>query len=150
LYLDVLSQSQPLAILPWELTPDYGLIAFDGATPQPSKRFWFLKQLSATTGAGALHLDITSDNPTVHAAAFFNTGDNGYSIHILNTGASRQISIAGIPPGVHKFQVYLTDSIDDYHKADVLTVDGGVTRMQLPAMCFVTLTSGQPPDDPLR
>jgi hypothetical protein len=150
LYLDVLSQSQPLALLPWELTPDYGLIRLEGGTLQPTKRFWFLKQLSETTGAGAAHLAISSDNPAIHTAAFFNTGENGYSIHLVNTGASRQVNIAGIPPDVREFHGYLTNSTDDFQKSEAVPVEGGVARLLLPAMSFISLTSGKPTDDQLH
>jgi len=143
LYLDVLTQSQPLSILPWELTTDYGLIDLSRGTLQPTKRFWFLKQLSDTTGTGAAHLAISTDHSAIHAAAFFETGENGYSIHLINTGASRQVSIGQIPADVHNFQCYLTDSNDDFHKIEAVPVQGGVARLKLPAMSFVTLTSGQ-------
>jgi hypothetical protein len=132
------------------LTPDYGLIALEAGTLQPTKRFWFLKQLSETTGTGAAHLAISSDNPAIHAAAFFKTGENGYSIHLVNTGASRQIRIAGIPADVHTLQGYLTNSTDDFQKTDAVQVKDGVVRLQLPALSFISLTTGKSADDQLQ
>jgi hypothetical protein len=141
MYLDVLANSQPSSILPWELTPDYGLVDFRGSVPRPSERFWCLKQLSATNIAGSTELKIACDQPAVHVAALLDPAGAGCCIHLANTGASREISISGIPGRVAALQSFVTDQNREFAPEDSVVVKDGVAELQLPALSFVTLTS---------
>ena len=141
MYLDVLSNSQPASVLPWEMTPDYGLEDFQGTVAHPSKRFWCLKQLSAATVADSTQLQFTCDQPAIHIAALLDPSGDGCSIHLVNTGASRQITISGIPAGVKTLESYVTDQNREFTHGDSIAVKGGIAEMQLPPFSFVTLTS---------
>jgi hypothetical protein len=139
MYLDVLSNSQPASILPWEMTPDYPLEDFQGTVARPSERFWCLKQLSASSVAGSTELQFTCDQPAIHAAALLDPSGDGCCIHLVNTGASRDISISGIPGGVGVMETYVTDQNRQFVQGDSVEVKEGVVEMRLPAMSFVTL-----------
>ena len=141
LYMDVLALSQPAAILPWQLTPDFALEDIDGSTLRPTRRFWFLKQLSETTPAGSLNCRITGNCPSLHSAAFFDAISGGYVLHIVNTGASRPVTISGIPAQVRMFDICLTDVNHAFEKSDSTAVSNGSATFQIPPMCFMTLTS---------
>jgi len=141
MYLDVLSNSQPASILPWEMTPDYGLEDFQGVVAHPSGRFWCLKQLSASTVAGSTELRLTCDQPAIHAAALLDPSGTGCCVHLVNTGASREIGISGIPGGINTLESYVTDQNREFARTDSVAVNGGIAGLQLPALSFVTLTS---------
>ena len=141
MYLDVLSNSQPASVLPWEMTPDYPLEDFQGTVVRPSERFWCLKQLSASSVPGSTELQFTCNQPAIHAAALLDPFGAGCSIHLVNTGASREISISGIPVGVETLESYMTDQNRQFTHGESVAVKGGVVEMELPALCFVTLTS---------
>jgi hypothetical protein len=141
LYLDILSNSQPLTVMPWELTSDYPLAVPNGSDLTPTKRFWFLKQLTSSTGASAIHQQISVDCHAIHAAAFSDLAGREYSIHLINTGASRQITISGIPSAVKQFDCYMTDATQSFQKMSPVPVEAGRASFQLPALCFLSLTN---------
>lgn len=141
MYVDVLANSQPLSILPWEMTPDYPLEDFHGPEPRLSKRFWCLKQLSATSGSGKVELRIDADQPVIHAAALFDPARNSLCIHLVNMGAARDVAISGIPAGVQTPQIYVTDADNNFAKGAQVDLKDGTANVRLPPLSFVTLTS---------
>jgi hypothetical protein len=140
-YVDTLANAQPLSILPWEMTSDYGLIDFHGPVPRPFKRFWCLKQLSATTGSGEVEMPITCDQPAVHAAALFDPATDSGAIHLVNAGAAREVAITGIPAAVTHLELHLTDETHNFDRGETIPVNGGTASLKLSAMSYITLTS---------
>jgi hypothetical protein len=139
LYLDVLARSQPAAILTWQLTPDFALEDIDAGELRPTRRFWFLKQLSETTPAGSLHCPIIGDCPSLHAAAFYQRAGGEFVIQIINTGSSRPVTIAGIPDGIAALDCYGTDTSLAFQKVAPANVAHGTATFEIPPMCFMTL-----------
>jgi O-glycosyl hydrolase len=141
MYVDTLADAQPAAMLPWEMTPDYGLETFVGNNAQPSKRFWCLKQLSDGIAPGSSEMGLTSDQPAIHAAALLDPSKAGCSIHLVNMGASREVTVSGIPSGVETLETYLTDSTHEFTRGPAVAVKDGTAELNLPGLSFVTLTS---------
>ncbi|HUB25213.1 MAG TPA: hypothetical protein VL992_07265 [Tepidisphaeraceae bacterium] len=140
LYLDVLDCSQPAIISPWQMTPDFALEDIDGSGLTPTKRFWFLKQLSETTPAGAIHCRVDGDCPAIHAAAFLDRTTGRCVVQIVNIASSRPVTVTGVPADIRSVQVYLTDLHHSFQKMDSVSVGGGAATVQIPAMCYLTLT----------
>jgi hypothetical protein len=91
--------------------------------------------------AGSTELKIACDQPAVHVAALLDPAGAGCCIHLANTGASREISISGIPGRVAALQSFVTDQNREFAPEDSVVVKDGVAELQLPALSFVTLTS---------
>jgi hypothetical protein len=140
-YVDTLAYAQPLSILPWEMTSDYGLINFHGPTPQPYKRFWCLKQLSATTSPGDAQLPITCDQPSIHATALLDPAGNACTIHVVNTAAERDVTITGVPSSIKQLRVYLTNADQSFSPADLVNVTDGTIHLKLPQLSYLTLAT---------
>ncbi len=141
MYLDVLRYSQPLSVLPWEMTQDYGMVDFHGPQPRPTMRFWCLKQLASTTPFGACELPIAVDTPAVHAAALYDPNTPALCIHLANLSATRQITITGIPTSIASLQTFMTNDEHSFSPSDPVRPENGTAQITLPALSYVTLTT---------
>lgn len=148
MYLDVLTYSQPASVLPWEMTPDYGLVDFHGPVPRPSMRFWCLKQLASTTPPGACELPISTDIDSIHAAALYDSAGRSFCVHLANTAAARQVTITGIPPGIDSLQTYITGEDHSFAPSDPIPVRAGTAQINLRALSYLTLTTESLPNKP--
>ena len=112
LYTRMLAICQPVSILQWQLTADYspligGGIFGNNEPLHPGQRFWNLKQLSITP-KGLFAMPITCDRPNISATALGDNNKSAYTIHIVNNGAKRKVTLTGLPAGVRHLQVYTT------------------------------------------
>ena len=110
--------SRPISILHWQLTDDYSILAGgrNGQPLQPTQRFYNLKQLNLTPPE-APSLGIAGDRPRITTAAY---GDatHGYAIHIINTGATRPITLTGLPAALTQLYPTVTDATREHEAAD--------------------------------
>jgi O-glycosyl hydrolase len=143
MYVDTLASAQPLTVLPWEMTSDYGLIDFHETTPKPLKRFWCLKQLSSTTSPGEAELGVACNQPAIHATALSDPAGRSCAIHLVNTGAAREVTITGLPAGITQLQSFITDGQHDYKQQDPVSARDGIVSVSLPAMSYVTLVTSR-------
>lgn len=147
LYLRMLALAEPLSILQWQLTADYSILAGgglwgDSTALRPTQRFWNLKQLAATP-AGAFALPVACPAPAVTCAAFGDIARGGYTVHLVNDGASRPATLGGVPNIITELRVLVTDARRGMEQIARVPVSGGTARFTLPATSFVTLTNAQ-------
>ncbi|MFD1875147.1 hypothetical protein [Hymenobacter bucti] len=145
LYLRLLAVCQPLSILQWQLTSDYSPLAGGGifgnnAPLHPTQRFFNLQQLAATP-LDVAYLPLTANRPDIACAALGNPAKNVYAVHVVNNGATRQITLGGLPAGVKRLRCYVTDPTRSHQELAPVKVAGGQARFTLDAGSYLTLVS---------
>jgi hypothetical protein len=109
---------------------------------QPTQRFWNLKQLGMTP-ANSFILPVTYDEEDISCAAFGDIGNGIYSIHIVNHGADRSVTLNGLPKKVKDLHIYVTDSKRGMEEGKLVHVSDGKAKFTLDADCFTSLISQQ-------
>ena len=145
LYVRLLSICQPEAILQWQLTSDYSLLAGGGifgdtTALRPTQRFWNLKQLSSTP-KGLKAMKLEGDSPDISAAALGDNEKGVYEIHLVNNGAERKVTISGIPEKVKMFRLYVTNYDNNMRELKRVSVVNGKAHFALPKTSFISLCS---------
>ena len=135
------------SILQWQLTSDYSLLSGGGiyrteGPLQPTQRFWNLKQLGITP-AGSYILPVTFGNKVISCAAFGEIQSGTYSIHIVNHGADRKVTIDGLPKNVKELHIYVTDSKRGMEEGKLIQVSDGTAKFTIDADCFTSLISAK-------
>lgn len=144
LYTRLLAICQPLSILQWQLTADYsplkgGGIFGNNGPLEPTQRFWNLKQL-ASTPKDLSYMPISIDKDEISCAALGDNTSHIYTIHLVNNGTSRQVTLTGLPADVHKFNIYITNKHAEMKKRSVKVKDH-VCSFKLKERSFITLIS---------
>jgi O-glycosyl hydrolase len=145
LYTRLLAICQPESILQWQLTSDYspligGGIFGNNEPLHPGQRFWNLKQLS-TTPKGLFAMPITCDRPNIICAALGDNKKGVYTIHLVNNGAVRKVTLSGLPGNVKQLQVYTTSRELNMQDEGMVKVKDGQAMFKLPATSYTTLIS---------
>lgn len=146
LYARLMAICQPATILQWQLTSDYSPLAGGGifgntAPLHPTQRFWNLKQLAAVP-SGLVALPITTSQANVSAAALGNSATGVYAFHVVNNGATREVTLNGLPANLKRLYTYTTDRQRAVKKGRRVKVSkGGQARFTLDARSYTTLTS---------
>ena len=143
LYTRLLSICQPEAILQWQLTADYSLLAgggiFGDSGPlRPTQRFWNLKQF-ASTPKGLRAMELHGNDADISAAALGNKEKNIYAIHLVNNGASRRVILTGLPAAVKSFKVFVTDKNESMQEGRTITVLNGKAEFLLKESSYTSL-----------
>jgi hypothetical protein len=144
LYVRMLALSQPKSILQWQLTSDYSLLAGGGiygdTTPmRPTQRFWNLKQL-ASSPERAAHYPIRCSR-AVSCAAVGNASEGRWAVHVVNTNASRNAVLTGLPASVRSVRVWTTNAERKMQEGARVPVRGGRATVRLEAASYVTVAS---------
>jgi hypothetical protein len=145
LYVKLLAICQPKSILQWQLTSDYSLLAGGGiygnnSPLHPTQRFWNLKQLASTpAGLRAMSLEVQGAN--ISGAALGDNHKGVYAIHLVNNGASRQMTLTGLPATVKSLRVWVTDKDKSMQEGHIIAVKKGKATFTLDATSFTTLIS---------
>jgi hypothetical protein len=152
LYIRICALCQPESILQWQLTADYSLLAGytagrgggggENRPAQPTQRFWNLKQLGSTP-AGSFYLPITCDGSAVACAAFGDIANGVHAVHVVNNGATRTATLAGLPASSKELRVYVTDSQRGMKEGDRIPVADGTVQFTLDTASYTTLIGGQ-------
>jgi len=147
LYVRMLAICQPKTILQWQLTADYSPLAGGGIfgnneSLRPTRRFWQLKQLSATP-ENLFALPMACANEDISCAALGNPKSGNYAFHIVNNSASREASISGIPKKVKKLKIFVTDKNKGMEEVGSVTVIDGKATFTLPEVSYVTLINSK-------
>ncbi len=147
LYIRLCALTQPLSILQWQLTADYSVLTGEGifgttGPLHPTQRFWNLKQLSSTP-ADAFAIPIVSNKEGINCAAFGNISRGQYAVHIVNNGTGRKAVIKGIPEGISKIDIYVTDNTRGMEKTGEIAVTGGTAEFMLPPAGFISLLASK-------
>ncbi|HUG09989.1 MAG TPA: hypothetical protein VMM36_03200 [Opitutaceae bacterium] len=132
-YQELLRDAQPASLLFWEFTEDYGL-AFPDADGRvvPTSRFWLMKHFTNLTPMKSEGVASSSDRPDVLVSAFVK--GNAITVHILNTGPARKVTVAGLSAGGWK-RVTTTETVD----WEETVFAGVVPSLDVPARSFTTL-----------
>ena len=143
LYTRLLAICQPLSILQWQLTSDYSLLAGGGifgdtSALHPTQRFYNLKQLGMTP-PGLFAMPISANRPDIAVAALGDDKKLSYAIHIVNNGATRQVTLTGLPAGVLLLRRYTTSKTQGAEEGASVHVSGGQATFTVTAQSFVTL-----------
>jgi len=145
LYTRLLAICQPASILQWQLTADYsplagGGIFGDNGPLRPTQRFWNLKQLSLTP-ASLYAMPVSSNKAEISCAALGNNTKGIYTIHLVNNGADRPMTLTGLPAKAQKFKVYITNTENNAKAFGSKKVLNGQLQFKLPARSYVTFIS---------
>ncbi|TFF39640.1 hypothetical protein [Mucilaginibacter psychrotolerans] len=149
LYVRLLAICQPESILQWQLTADYSPLIgggiFGNKEPlHPGQRFWNLKQL-ANTPAGLQSMPVSVSRPGISAAALGDNSKGIYTIHLVNNGSTRQVSLIGLPAKVTKLRYFITkrktNRKTNLKEAHALELKDGAFKFKLPAVSYVSLIS---------
>jgi len=135
-YQDMLRHARPQSLLYWQYTGDYALarVGPDGAVI-PGGRLWMHEQLCTLTPHRSTVVASSSDQPDVLVSAF--TRDGSVVMHVLNTGAARTATLAGLPAGAWR-SVVTTETrglAESTHRE-------APASLPLPARSLTTLVSG--------
>ena len=143
LYLRCCALAQPSAILHWQLTTDYSVLAGGGVYGEsgplkPTQRVWNLRQLGSMP-RGSFALPLTSDHPEITCAAFGDLAAGTYAIHLVNRGGPRTARLSGLPAGLSKCSRWVTDAHRGQAEEGVVQVRDGQAEWSLPAESYTTL-----------
>jgi hypothetical protein len=149
LYIRICALCEPLSILQWQLTSDYSILWGDGiygseGILHPTQRFWNLKQL-ASTPEGVFSIPVSCDTDLMNCAAFGNPSNGSFALHIVNNGASRDVTFKGMPSG--EIVLYATNVQDGMKEIGRARAQEGNLKCTLPATSFISLicSSGNGP-----
>lgn len=132
-YQELLRNAQPVSMLYWEFTEDYGLAFPDAAGKVvPTSRFWLMKHFTNLTPMKSEGVASTSDQPDVFVSAFVK--DGAIAVHILNAGPARPATVDGLPAGGWK-RITTTETAD----WEETRLAGVIPPLQVPARSFTTL-----------
>jgi len=145
LYIRLCALTQPKALLEWQLTADYNVLSGGpghgnvAAQPlRPTQRFWNLKQLGATP-AGAFWMPLGCDRPMINCAAAGDIANGRYAVHLVNSGATRQTTLNGLPASLKELRSYVTDGQRGMQEGERIAITDGSARFLLEGGAFTTL-----------
>ena len=159
-YQELFLHARPQAIVLWEYTGDYSLLAVnpaDRAKLRMTERFCLQKHWCDLTPPGSEALASSSDNGSVLFTAFrFATngpppyplpqGERekaafGYTLHLSNSTWSRRANVEGLPPEIKKLNVVRTSHGEMFKQQAPLAVVDGKLTLELPGQSLTTLTT---------
>jgi hypothetical protein len=138
MFQELLEYARPQVILYWEYTGDYGLVRENGAAVTPTSRYWMVKQLASLTPHDADAFGASSDNKDVLATVFGRGGV--YALHIANLGASRTITVEGLPAAAG-WRVVRTSETEGMAELAPAGARNGSVKIEAPARCLLTVTN---------
>jgi O-glycosyl hydrolase len=142
-YVRIMRICQPEAILEWQLTENYSVLKQDaGGALQPTQRFHNLKQFNLAP-AGSAWLPAQSSSALVLPAAAADPARSLITVHLVNNGASRPATLAGLPASVAQMSLYVTDEKRGMEKLDPVAVQNGSAHFTLPAQALTTLINAR-------
>ena len=143
LYTRLLAICQPLSILQWQLTTDYspligGGIFGNNEPLHPGQRFWNLKQL-ASTPAHLYAMPVNGNNNNITCAALGDNDKGIYTLHLINNGAKRQITLTGLPASLKVIRLYVTNEKSSMKEEHLIKVEGNEIIFKVKASSYYTL-----------
>jgi hypothetical protein len=138
-YIRIMRICHPESILEWQLTQDYSVLKTDASGAlQPTQRFFNLKQFNLTP-PGSAWLPVESSSGLVFPAALVDLAHGIYTVHLVNNGASRAVTVSGLPSIVTQMSAYVTDDKRGLEKLEPVTVKVGVAQINLQGQALTTL-----------
>jgi hypothetical protein len=141
-YVRIMRICHPEAILEWQLTQDYSVLTTgpDGALA-PTQRFHNLKQFNLAP-PGSLWIPAQSSDGLVLPAACLDPSLAACTVHLVNNGASRPVTLAGLPSAATQMSVYVTDAKRGMEKIEPVSVRNGSAQFTLQGQTLTTLING--------
>lgn len=134
---ELLKYARPQGTQFWQFTNDYALARVgEGGAVVPTARFWLVKHFTDLTPPHAEALGVASDQSGVLATAF--RKDGSYVVHLLNVGAARPATLAGVPPGLQWRRIESTEAAQ-YQDRGIAAEVSGALQLDLPAHSLVSL-----------
>lgn len=131
---ELLRYAKPQATLYWQFTADYSLARLGpGGAVEPTGRFWLMQHLTNLTPHKSTMLASTSDQSEVLVSAFARGEE--CVVHVLNTGAARSASLAGLPAG--SWRTVTTTELAGFQES--ASQPAAPAQLQLPARSLTTL-----------
>jgi O-glycosyl hydrolase len=143
-YLKILQYGQAASVLHWQLTENYSVLTGGPGGLQPTQRFFNLKQLDLTP-ANLSFVPLTGDSPSITHATYGDAAKGVLSVHLLNNGAARDVTLTGLPASVKELRVLVTDQTRQMKEMDKLAVSAGQVKLTLDADAYTTLMAGESP-----
>jgi O-glycosyl hydrolase len=138
-YVRIMRVCQPESILEWQLTQDYSVLKSDASGAlQPTQRFHNLKQFNLTP-AGSSWIPAQSSSGLVLPAACVDPSRSVCTVHLVNNGASRPVTLAGLPAAVTQMSIYVTDEKRGMEKLEPVRVKNGSAQFTLQGQTLTTL-----------
>jgi len=138
-YVRIMRICHPESILEWQLTQDYSVLKTDaGGVLQPTQRFYNLKQFNLAP-AGSAWIPARSSSGLVLPAACLDASRNICTVHLVNNGASRAVTLGGLPASVAQMSVYVTDEKRGMEKLEPVSVKNGTAQFNLQGQTVTTL-----------
>jgi hypothetical protein len=143
LYTRLLNICQPLTILQWQLTADYspligGGIFGNNEPLHPGQRFWNLKQL-ASTPAHLFAMPVTCSSADVSCAALGDNTKGTYTIHLVNNGTTRDVTLTGLPAKSKLVHLYKTNQTANMEEEKTPKPENGKIVFKMDATSYYTL-----------
>ncbi|WP_091372477.1 glycoside hydrolase [Mucilaginibacter mallensis] len=144
LYTRLLNICQPLTILQWQLTSDYspligGGIFGNNEPLHPGQRFWNLKQLASTPGH-LFAMPIISSASDVSCAALGDNNKGIYTLHLVNNGTTRKVTLTGLPANLKRMHLYVTNQTANMQETPISKPADGTITFEMNATSYYTLT----------
>jgi len=142
-YQELLLHARPQAIMLWEYTGDYNLMATDrpiaAGEPVLTERFCFQKHWCELTPPGSQALATSSDSAEVLITAFRRGED--LTIHISNSGEARSALVEGLPPHLTRLGAVRTAEGEFYRHLPAVSPRDGRVELQLPSRSLTSLST---------
>ncbi|MDE3185251.1 MAG: hypothetical protein KGM16_17705 [Bacteroidota bacterium] len=87
-------------------------------------------------------MKIDGDAPGISVAALGDNGKKNYAIHMVNNGASRNVTIKGLPQKVTSLKMFVTDKDQSMKEEKPVKVIDGKARFVLIKTSYITLLAG--------
>jgi hypothetical protein len=142
MYQELVLYAQPQGTMQWEFTADYGIARATNAAGKaevtPTQRYWLVKHFTDLTPPKPTVLATGTSDDRVLVTAFRGEG-GALAVHIVNSGAEREATLAGIPAGVTSLAMTRTSEAESFVTLDPVAVEAGAARLTLPAQSVTTL-----------
>jgi hypothetical protein len=79
----------------------------------------------------------------VVAAAFGDIANGVYAVHLVNNGATRPATLAGLPTNLKGLRIYVTDAQRGMKEGKRIPVADGTARFTLDTTSYTTLMGGR-------
>ena len=140
-YVRIMRICHPEAILEWQLTQDYSVLTTGpGGALQPTQRFYNLKQFNLAP-PGSAWIPAQSSDSLVLPTACLDKSLAVCTVHLVNNGASRPVTLAGLPGAITQMSVYVTDAKRGMEKLEPVGVKNGSAQFILQGQTLTTLIS---------
>lgn len=144
LYVRILKICQPESILQWQLTADYSPMIGGGVFGElnvpltPTQRFWNFKQI-ADMPEGLFAMPVEADKEEITCAALGDNARGMYVIHLVNNGATRMVTLKGLPSDARRMTIFVTNDESSMSKGRRAWVRNGTAIFFAESNSFITL-----------